>query len=109
MQDVPDDFAVLTEARDDRVVLALRGELDMASLPVLRDAVETLRASGSAPSRVVVDLRELAFLDSMGLEFLLRLGDDVELELIRGPRQVQRLFDVMGLNEVLTFVEPPAS
>jgi hypothetical protein len=43
----------------------------------------------------------------MGLECLLRPADDVELQLVRGPRQVQRRFDVMGLAEVLTFVDPP--
>jgi anti-anti-sigma factor len=107
MHDVPSDFTVLTATQDGRVLLTLHGELDMATLPVLRDAVEAVRGNGNHGSPFVVDMRELRFLDSMGLEFLLRLGEDVPLELVRGPRQVQRLFDVMGLDTVLTFVDGP--
>jgi anti-sigma B factor antagonist len=107
MHDVPSDFSVLTEVAGDRTQLTLRGELDMASLPELQEAVDAVRNNGAA-ARMLVDLRELSFLDSMGLEYLLRLSDVVELELVRGPRQVQRLFDIMELDTVLTFVDAPS-
>jgi anti-anti-sigma factor len=47
--------------------------------------------------RLIVDLRELAFLDSMSIELLLRLhgelqAEGAELLLVRAPRPVKRLF-----------------
>lgn len=108
MRDIPGDFAVVTEPGPGGATLTLTGELDMATLPQLEAAVAALRA-GNGLGRVIVDLRELRFLDSMGLEFLIKLDAETELILIRGPRPVHRLFDVMGMDSVLTIVdEPPA-
>jgi anti-anti-sigma factor len=101
MDEVPLDFAVVTRPGG---VLALRGELDMASLPQLEAAVAGMRQNGN---RLIVDLRELSFLDSMGLEFLIQLDADVELVVVRGPRAVHRLFDVMEMGSVLTIVDAP--
>src|SRR5690242_2366240 len=101
MDEVPLDFSVLTRSDG---VLVLRGELDMASLPQLQDAVAQARQAGG---RVVIDLRELRFLDSMGLEFLIQLNADTELVVVRGPRAVHRLFDVMQMGDVLTIVDAP--
>ena len=84
----------------------LTGELDMATLPQLDAAVAALRA-GNGLGRVIVDLRQLRFLDSMGLEFLIQLDAETELILIRGPRPVHRLFDVMQMDSVLTIVDEP--
>ena len=47
---------------DDRT-LRLAGELDMATVSLLRDALEGLPAGGSTS----LDLAELTFLDSSGL------------------------------------------
>jgi anti-anti-sigma factor len=101
MDDIPLDFEVVTGAGG---VLALRGELDMASLPRLEAAVAPVRRNGD---RVVIDLRELRFLDSMGLEFLIQLNGEADLVVVRGPRAVHRLFDVMAMDSVLTIVNAP--
>jgi anti-anti-sigma factor len=75
--------------------------------------VTGLRAAAGL-ERLVVDLRGLAFLDSMSIELLLRLHGELaqagaELILARGPRPVNRLFEVMELDKVLVLVdEPPA-
>jgi len=104
MEDVPLDFAVVTESGPTGASLTLRGELDMASLPLLEAAVAPQRGNGR---RLVVDLRDLRFLDSMGLEFLIQLNADTELVVVRGPRQVHRLFQVMEMDSVLTIVDAP--
>ena len=106
MRDIPGDFAVVTKPGEGGATLALSGELDMATLPQLDAAVAALRA-GSGLGRVIVDLRELRFLDSMGLEFLIKLDAETELILVRGPRPVHRLFDVMRMDSVLTIVDEP--
>jgi anti-sigma B factor antagonist len=111
MRFLPGDFEVLTTTSGTTATLTLRGELDMATVPSVEEA---LAALGDAPRRVVVDLRDLRFLDSMGLELFIALDARLaeqgrELVLIRGPRAVNRLFAVMELESVLHIVdEPPA-
>jgi anti-anti-sigma factor len=106
MRDVPGDFAVLTRPSAQGATLELTGELDMATLPQLDAAVAALDTNGG-PGRLVVDLRGLRFLDSMGLEFLIKLNAATELIIVRGPRPVHRLFDVMQMESVLTIVDEP--
>ena len=77
----------------------------MATLPRLEDAVAAARAGGDG--RLVVDLRNLRFMDSMGLQFLIRLDAETELIIVRGPRAVHRVFDVMHMDTVLTVVDEP--
>jgi anti-anti-sigma factor len=50
------------------VVLRCRDELDIATTPLLRAAAA--RAEAAAPEIVVVDLREVTFLDSAGFHAL---------------------------------------
>ena len=71
-----------------------------------------MRAQGL--ERMVLDLRELAFLDSMSIELLLRLHSELtatgaELVVVRGPRAVNRIFDLMELDRVLTSSTSPRS
>jgi anti-sigma B factor antagonist len=74
------------------------GGLDMASTPRL---ARTLRESQSAARLVVLDLRELAFMDSAGVHAILdasrrarRVGG--RLLLLRGAANVDRLFALTG-------------
>ncbi len=59
----------MVQARDDVVVLALTGELDIARTPRLRVAInEVLRAH---PAALVIDLCQVSFADSTALALLL--------------------------------------
>jgi anti-anti-sigma factor len=104
------DFAVHTHITERSVSLALSGELDIVSSPALEQAVAEL--TGSDVDLVVVDLRGLDFMDSTGLHVLLQAHQQAQdlgrgFALIRGPEQVQRLFDLTGLTETLTIVGSP--
>ena len=82
------------------------GELDVATVGVVKQHMEDLRAS--AFPLIVLDLRELRFIDSTGLRFVLAEHARAEregwsLELIAGPPAVQRLFEVSGFLETLRF------
>lgn len=107
-------FHVDAEREGGSVRVAVAGELDIATLPQLEAAVARVREQ-DAPRRLVLDFRRLRFLDSMSIEFLLRLdadqaSDGGELLLVRGPRSVNRLFELMELDKVLAMVdEPPAA
>jgi anti-anti-sigma factor len=91
--------------------LTLEGELDIASAPTLRAALGDLY-----PRRarlIVVDLRSLSFIDLTGMRVLLTAHQRAprngsRLAIIRGPRAVHRLFELVGADEVFDVVEDPA-
>jgi anti-sigma B factor antagonist len=63
-------FAVSSSNGDGLVELALIGELDLAAIPILRDAVdEQLKAD--EVTGLAIDLSGLTFLDSSGIGMLL--------------------------------------
>lgn len=90
-------------------LIALSGELDIASAPELEQALDQI----SDPTKlVIVDLRELEFMDSTGLSMLVRAHQslserDCELTLIKGQPQVQRLLDLTGVADRLRLVTEP--
>ena len=61
-------FQVRHQARDGGVVVIARGEIDLATSPQLRDA---LLAPEARSASVVLDLREVTFFDSTGLQLVL--------------------------------------
>ncbi len=90
--------------------LVLGGELDLATAPVLE---ERLRELQDTAVRVVVDLRELSFMDCSGLGVLVaaqrharRVHARVEVVCAAGP--VQRLLTMTGIDQLLEFAEPSA-
>ena len=89
------------------VVIAVRGELDLAHAYTFDE--ELRHVEEARPNVVVLDLRELSFLDSCGLARLLaarrrsrRLGH--RLVLVRGPRAIQRLFALAAVDEAFELV-----
>jgi anti-sigma B factor antagonist len=90
----------------DRHTLLLKGELDMASAAELEEQAELL-CSQSA-SELVLDLSELDFIDSAGLNAILRVRTLCQEHmcdfcLTPGARPVQRLFEVTRLIDRLPF------
>ena len=63
------DFATPIRFDVDEVIVEVRGELDVATAPSLRDVLDQVMAEGAR--RVVVDLAEAPFVDSTGLGALL--------------------------------------
>jgi anti-anti-sigma factor len=65
------------------------GELDPATSPQFR---RTLEEAQRAVGLVVLDLRELSFIDSSGVHVVLDVADDArrKLLIVRGPAQVDR-------------------
>ncbi|GAA0261625.1 hypothetical protein GCM10010492_73340 [Saccharothrix mutabilis subsp. mutabilis] len=110
---VPEPGATLASVRTDRpadgvVVLRVSGELDTSSAdelakPLQETLVEGLRA-------VVVDLLEVRFLGSAGLEALVTgskraAGLGVPLVLVAAGRAVLRPIEATGLSSVFTIVD----
>jgi anti-anti-sigma factor len=106
---IPKPFHCDVAERDGAIHLRPRGELDMGSVPVLERMLREARDS-SGPRRLIVDLRELEFMDSTGLTLLTRWSrgadqDGYDLALIRGEDRVHRLFEITGMAGYFTFVD----
>jgi anti-anti-sigma factor len=88
------------------VHLVALGELDLATADQLRAQLNELLTAGF--KRLIIDLRQLTFIDSTGLALLVRYHEAAQnngwqLSLIQGPPQIQRLFKLTGLLDRLPF------
>jgi anti-sigma B factor antagonist len=87
------------------------GELDLATSPQFR---QTLREAQQAVPLVVLDLRELSFLDSSGIHVILDADSDAQREegrllIVRGAAQVDRMLTLTEVGkQVMLFDLPPA-
>jgi len=101
---------VIDSEAADLVVVALDGELDMASGPLLQSVLEGEEVIASPT--VVLDLHKLVFLDSPGLRIILAARErcrerNQDFAVTRGSQQVQRLLSVTGVDEHLRTVATP--
>lgn len=107
----PEAFWLETRTTAHGVVVSLFGELDLATVDQLQDELDRIAATGRL-RELVIDLRELDFLDSTGLRLLLKLlsdcrEDGCSLGLVPGGRPIQKLFEVTGTDAHFQFVTPP--
>jgi anti-sigma B factor antagonist len=99
------DLTTQTVPGDGYVTLRVSGEIDLHTAPTLRDsALAALRQHGST---LRVDLRDVPFMDSTGLEVLLATRRRAELEggsltLSGLSPAVLRVIEVTGLDKVFT-------
>jgi anti-anti-sigma factor len=89
-------------------VIRLAGEMCLAGAPDVED--ELRRVVLTSADTVVIDMRELTFIDSSGIRVILQAHRRApkagsRLLLVRGPRAVQRPFELTGLAERLPFVD----
>jgi anti-sigma B factor antagonist len=94
-----------------RMVLALCGEVDLASVAVVHAAVERVRTCGAA--EVWIDLTRVGFIDSTGLSALLAarraLIPERELVLICPTGPALHVIEVAGLDRIFTIRPDRAS
>lgn len=100
---IPEAFAVKSRRSDDVLIIAVTGELDAANVELLD---QTIREAEEGDSETIfLDLRELSFIDSMGLSVLLearRRSDRIKF-VPSNHDQVARLVALTGTGEVLGF------
>jgi anti-sigma B factor antagonist len=90
-------FTTRTELRNKVAQVALVGELDVSSVPTLAEGLAPYLSDGVAG--IVIDLRELTFLDSSGLHMLLdakrRTAESGQrLVLVGATESSRRLFEL---------------
>jgi anti-sigma B factor antagonist len=102
----PEPFAIIkTRLESDVTIIAVSGELDLGSTDQLDRAIR--EAEQSATRWLVIDLDDLSFMDSTGLNVLLQArrratDNGNRLRLVRSRHdQVRRLLSLTDANEVL--------
>jgi anti-anti-sigma factor len=94
-------FRVEVEVRGETSVIRPIGELDLATVEELARAVDAARGR-----RLVLDLSALEFIDTSGMRLILaEESDRGDLTLVRGSRNVQRLFEIAGVVDRLPFAD----
>jgi anti-sigma B factor antagonist len=89
-------------------VLAVAGEVDVATVPRLREQLHSLVAQGR--HHIVVDLEGVDFLDSTGLGVLVGALKRVrtnggELALVCTQSRIRKVFEVTGLTKVFSLYD----
>jgi anti-anti-sigma factor len=93
-----------TQSEGDTLTVKLSGEFDLGSISDFREAVE---GAAEPWQRAEIDLRDLVFMDSSGLQELVRLNNrahekKLEVVLVRPSAPVMRLLELTGLQSHFT-------
>jgi anti-anti-sigma factor len=84
-------------------VVRVTGTIDMATAVGVTEAAEQVRVDGRP---VEIDLRDVAFIDSIGLRELIRLERNGGVRLLNPPERVMHLLDVTGTIELFAVQSP---
>ena len=84
-------------------LIVARGELDVQSVPELR--AQLAEALDGGNTRVVIDLAEVSFIDSLSLSALVgarrKLGDSGRIAIVAVHEYVRLILQATGLEQVL--------
>jgi len=86
------------------LLVRLRGELDLASLPDVQPELD--RLLGLPEQSVSIDVAELTFLDSTGVAVLIRIANHFHpAEVLHAAPVVRRVIQALGLGPHLGLAE----
>jgi anti-anti-sigma factor len=93
---------------DGRVVVAVHGAVDLFAAPELKRRL--IEAVDRGTSEIILDLSATEFLDSTGLGALLATYKRLSvrggrLVVVLGETSVVRVFEITGLDSILTFAD----
>ena len=92
------------DVRNGVTSLALSGELDMATVPILKDLLADMEQDGS--EAIVLDLRDLQFIDSSGVHAFIDAHSRSQLNghdfmIVGVSTAARRLFEITGTEFLL--------
>ena len=104
--DRPHPFEILVDHRDQVTVVRVQGEVDAATAPRMGEAVNRLLARRSS---VVLDLRDVDFMDLHGLAVLMRAtrkarSDGGSFRIARPAACVRRLVELVHAERSLVII-----
>lgn len=100
------EFRVQVSAVGDHVVVAAFGDIDISTVPVLAEPINTLLEDGT--DKLIVDLDGVRFMDSTGLNLLMgvvrALGSE-SLGVVAREPHIRRLFTISGVDKLIRVCE----
>ena len=101
-----DLLTIQVEAEHGVTTVSVSGELDLATRRILDDALTSVEAEGERVKMILVDLRNVAFMDSSGLQTLLQAKERCGpsgpgLIVTAASPTVRRVFEVTGTEFLL--------
>jgi anti-sigma B factor antagonist len=105
---VSPNFTATTESHDGIEIVSVSGELDQATAPELREALEAAIDTPGSP--VLANLTDCGFIDSTGLSLLVevqrRLAEDSRpFAVCCAHGDVTRLLELTGIDAAVTLFE----
>jgi anti-anti-sigma factor len=105
----PPRFHVEVDQDHAGATVTVTGDVDMSTVPPLERARE--KALAYSPSRLLIDLSGVRFIDSSGLKFLIETdrlarAGGWKLQLVRPGETAMRVLTVTGVEQHLPFIEP---
>ncbi|PLS15902.1 anti-anti sigma factor [Bacillus sp. M6-12] len=87
-----------------RIEVAVKGEIDAYTAPKLRETIFPLSEKENV--NMVIDLKEVAYMDSTGLGVFVGLFKSIrshegEFQLVGLSERLRRLFDITGLADII--------
>ena len=104
------DFTLEEHSEGGASVITVTGELDLRTSPQLEATLGRVFDAGT--KLVILDLRQIEFMDSTGLRVVLsahRRAHETgrRFALVRGADQVERVLTLTGVRDLLTVVDAP--
>jgi anti-sigma B factor antagonist len=101
-------FDLTVTDRDNCAVLAVTGELDVATAPQLRQ--EAVRLASSGCTHLVIDLSGVDFLDSTGLGVIVGVLKRLrthggELAVAGAENHVRKVFDITRISDIVSMYD----
>jgi anti-sigma B factor antagonist len=96
---------------DSGEVVVVHGDVDLATVGALRGE---LAGALERAEKVVLDLREVSFMDTQGLAAVIEAqqasaASGTPFVVVKAPATVHRLFEMIGLTDRLKVVDDPAA
>ncbi|MFF4006656.1 anti-sigma factor antagonist [Streptomyces sp. NPDC001717] len=108
--DVERNMLTVKAERRPADVVHVGGEMDIDRAPMLRNALHTAITRPGRPAEIVVDLADLSFCDSSGLNALIQARHDAEEHgkqlVLRAPQhQFLHLLDITGADTLFAITD----
>jgi anti-sigma B factor antagonist len=85
-------------------VVTPKGEIDLATIDAVQVEIDAARAEAAL---VVLDLREVTFIDSAGIRLIVEAAREGEFAVVRGGPEVTRVFNLVGLGGRVPMLDAP--
>jgi anti-sigma B factor antagonist len=107
---VTDEITVQVLTVRGHAVVAVSGEIDMSTASAVRGAIDAVIRSGTR--QLIVDLEEVRFMDSSGLNTLIgvltQLGPG-SLRVVATQQRIRRVLSISGIDQMIPVFDSVAS